>query len=581
MVPKKQAKLGQWLATGICGNDITSSCLYVAAIATAYAGILSPVVLILVAGLLFLFRSIYSEVCDAMPLNGGAYNALLNTTTKFKASVAACLTFLSYMATACISAKTAVEYLGALAGGIPILPVTIGLLGLFALLALLGITESARVALGIFVIHMIALSLLVILGVAHLVADPSIFQMNWNLELPDGNSLMIALFFGFSAALLGISGFESSANYIEEQADGVFPKTLRNMWLAITFFNPMIALIALSVLHIPDIVANKDFMLANVGSALGGDWLKTLISIDAALVLSGAVLTAYVGSAGLLGRMALDRCLPQFLLIRNKRQTQHYIILTFFILCTSILWLTQGDLLSLGAVYTLSFLGVMFSFALGNALLKIRRARLPRRYHASWFAIAIALVATAGGFVGNIVLKEKSWLYWLAYLLPTVFLVWLMLYRHHILRVFLKVANDIANSISNTNARITEKITRAVDRLESHGIIFFTKGDDAANLNRAMLYVRENEITHHVTVIHVYDTPEDIPENLERDLRTLDSLYPELEIELVLRQGKFSPELIDQISREFGVPKNYMFLGAPSDKFPHHIGDLGGVRLII
>ncbi len=33
--------------------------------------------------------------------------------------------------------------------------------------------------------------------------------------------------------------------------------------------------------------------------------------------------------------------------------------------------------------------------------------------------------------------------------------------------------------------------------------------------------------------------------------------------------------------REFGVPKNYMFLGAPSDKFPHHIGDLGGVRLII
>ena len=30
-------RLNQWLATGICGNDITSSCLYVAAIAAVKA----------------------------------------------------------------------------------------------------------------------------------------------------------------------------------------------------------------------------------------------------------------------------------------------------------------------------------------------------------------------------------------------------------------------------------------------------------------------------------------------------------------------------------------------------------------
>jgi hypothetical protein len=29
---------------------------------------------------------------------------------------------------------------------------------------------------------------------------------------------------GFSAAMLGISGFESSANFVEEQEQGVFPK---------------------------------------------------------------------------------------------------------------------------------------------------------------------------------------------------------------------------------------------------------------------------------------------------------------------------------------------------------------------
>jgi len=33
--PKK--RLNQWLATGICGNDISSSCLYVSAIAAVVA----------------------------------------------------------------------------------------------------------------------------------------------------------------------------------------------------------------------------------------------------------------------------------------------------------------------------------------------------------------------------------------------------------------------------------------------------------------------------------------------------------------------------------------------------------------
>ena len=40
-----------------------------------------------------------------------------------------------------------------------------------------------------------------------------------------------AIFFGYSSALLGISGFESSSNYVENQKPGVFPKTLRNMWV--------------------------------------------------------------------------------------------------------------------------------------------------------------------------------------------------------------------------------------------------------------------------------------------------------------------------------------------------------------
>ena len=75
-------KLGQLAATAICGNDITSSCLYVSALATMAAAQVSPISLLIVAAVLFLFRKIYAEVVGALPLNGGAYNALLNTTSK-------------------------------------------------------------------------------------------------------------------------------------------------------------------------------------------------------------------------------------------------------------------------------------------------------------------------------------------------------------------------------------------------------------------------------------------------------------------------------------------------------------------
>ena len=67
----QRSKLGQLAATAICGNDITSSCLYVSALAIVYAGRWGPVALLLVAAVLYLFRSIYTEVVGALPLNGG------------------------------------------------------------------------------------------------------------------------------------------------------------------------------------------------------------------------------------------------------------------------------------------------------------------------------------------------------------------------------------------------------------------------------------------------------------------------------------------------------------------------------
>ena len=157
---KKASKLSQFPATAICGNDISSSVLYVSALSIFYAGKYAWITLLIVAVVLFLFRKIYGEVVGALPLNGGAYNALLNTTSKSMASLAATLTILSYMATSVISANEAIHYLHSMFNAIPIIMATIGLLGIFAFLAIMGIKESSKVASGIFIFHLVSLMIL-------------------------------------------------------------------------------------------------------------------------------------------------------------------------------------------------------------------------------------------------------------------------------------------------------------------------------------------------------------------------------------------------------------------------------------
>lgn len=578
---RPRVQLGTMEATAICGNDITSSCLYVSALAAAYAGAYTPVVLLIVGAVLYLYRRIYAEVGEALPLNGGAYNCLLNTTTKTKASLAACLTVLSYIATAVISAKVSVEYVYAVWPVFDIIPVTIGILILFAVLTIIGIGESAKVATGIFIFHIFALTLLCVGGIYFIIVNPDIASVNF-WQIPGGRPPWEALFLGFSVAMLGVSGFESSANFIEEQKPGVFPKTLRNMWVTVTIFNPLIATVALGVLTLPELLgATKESLLVDVAAKLGGKIPALFIAVDAALVLSGAVLASFVGVTGLVTRMTLDRCLPQSLLVTNARGTNHRIILLFLFLCISIVLLTSGSTKALAGVYTISFLSVMAIFALGNMLLKVRRSRLPRKTRASWPVVFLALIAVLFGLAGNMYVSPENVKYFLYYFIPTVSIVSITLYRQHLMQFFLFIADEMMKNFELSHKKMRRVVQNRIEALKSMGLIFFTKGDDVASLNRAMIYVQENEITKKITVIHILDGTTEPPPRLASDLALLDEIYPEIDISLVVRKGRFGPGLIAELAEEYGIPPNYMFLGTPGDSFPHNLSDLGGVRFII
>jgi amino acid transporter len=575
----KHGGLKELPATAICGNDITSSCLYVSALAIIAGGKWAWLSLLIVAAVLFLFRSIYAEVVGALPLNGGAYNALLNTTSKRMASIAACLTVLSYMATAVISASEAMHYANALWHGLPVIGATIGLMAVFMVLTIIGIQESSRVAVFIFLFHLASLTLLIVTGSIFLLIN-GFGVLTANMATPT-ESLPRALFFGFAAAMLGISGFESSSNFVEEQAEGVFPKTLRNMWLAVSVFNPLMALLALALVPIPEVSGHREDLLAHMGTLAGGRWLSWLISIDAIMVLSGAVLTSFVGVTGLVKRMTLDRVLPQFLLKTGRRETTHRIIIAFFILCVSILLLTGGDIAALAGVYTISFLSVMALFGIGNVLLKVKRARLPRPSHALWVTVLLGIAFVLVGMAGNIVMNPEYFRVFLGYFVPTVAVTMVMLGRIWILRVCLFFVRRISESIAGLTNALATAIRGKMDEINSQQIVFFTRGDSIHNLNEAMLYVRNNEHTNRLKVVTVVDDEKEVPARLAKDLKFLDEAYPDIDIEFVVQVGEFGPKLIKQLSKEWNIPTNFMFIASPGDHFLYGLAELGGVRLII
>jgi len=585
--PRKIHKLGEFPATAICGNDITSSVLYVSALSIIAAGQYAWVALLIVAVVLYFFRKIYSEVVGALPLNGGAYNALLNTTSKAMASLAATLTLLSYMATAVISASEAMHYLHHIIPALPLIPATVILLATFMGITILGIGESSIVAMAIFIFHIASLVILVG-GIGNYLLDTGleIFYAN-NSQPPMHGSLIKAVFWGFSAAMLGISGFESSANYVEEQRRGVFPKTLRNMWIAVSIFNPLMAFLALAVIPISMVSQHQTNLLSYMGSLAGGNWLARLISIDAVLVLSGAVLTSYVGVTGLIERMTLDRIMPAYFLRKNKRGSSYRIIILFFLLCVSILHITNGKVDALAGVYTISFLSVMGLFAIGNILLKIKRKKLPRPERATWAAVFLAVGAVLLALFGNIIKQplpgeHANFTFFSEYFIPAIIFVGIMLNRIALLEMLMKFIEYLFVPILKFVSRTNTNIILTIDKIQAQEFVFFTRGDNIANLNKVLLYIQGNEHTKKIKIVTVYSERDaEVSERLKKDIEFLDREYPDITIEFIEIEGSFAPELIQNLSKEWNIPVNFMFIGSPGDHFPFRVEELGGVRLII
>lgn len=579
---KVHSRLNEFAATAIAGNDILSSSLYVSGIAILFAGVYAPLVFIAIAFVLYLYKHVYTEVVEALPLNGGAYNCLLNAASKPLAAIAGVMTVLSYMATVVISAKTATEYLHTIMQTLPVLPVTAGIILFFCILTLLGVRDSARVAKIIFALHIVALTAFLVVGLsalartgwgnfpASLILTRQAFAQQGTLKL---------LFFAFSASLLGVSGFESSANFVEEQEEGVFRKTLRNMLAGVLIFNPLITFVVLTSLPLASIASAKDFVLAESAHRIGGSTLQYVIVVDAFLVLSGAVLAGFVGASGLLYRMTLDHCLPSSILLPKVRKgngNNRRLIVGFSLLCLSILALTGGKLLSLAGVYTISFLGVMTLFAVGNLILRHTRPDLKRTYRGPIAYAVLAGLATFFGIVGNILIDPNNLLYFIVYFLPAAALVIMMVYRDYLLDSTLKVVRGIP-FLKNIFEPWLLHVIRPRILLFAH---------HPHKLYRALDYIRKNETSRNITVIFCREKGEDARVLINKFNRYIETfseagVFPQLNIEFIIEEKlEFGPEAVKFYAGRFKTSPNNIFIGSIHDYQTFSFEELGGVRII-
>ena len=223
----------------------------------------------------------------------------------------------------------------------------------------------------------------------------------------------------------------------------------------------------------------------------------------------------------------------------------------------------------------------MALFGLGNILLKVKRAGLPRPERATGLTVVVALMLTLLGLAGNVLINPDYVWVFAEYLIPTVLIVAFMLGRIGLLKACLFVVQALSRKINQMTGMWSESLHERIRAINSQEFVFFSRGDNVHNLNKVILYVLKNEHTSRINVVTVVGEGADVPPRLERDIGFLNEAYPDLDIELVVIKGRFGPELVQWLSKEWQVPTNFMFIGSPGDHFVYGLAELGGVRLII
>ena len=401
METENKTHLNWFISAGIVGADIGTSVFYSTGILFPIVGYLAPLFILITCLAMWIFKKTYEEGLAMSPRNGGAYSMILRTLGRRVAVVAGALTFVSYLATAAVSSLSGSYYICSLFGPqvslttvvlISFIPILF-----FGVLNTKGIREPARIVTGIASFHFIFLFVIGIWSLIYMLFHFQELNLSkfFSVFSHDQRITWPLLAYGFAAAFLGITGFESAAQIIESLKRPQM-KTLEKLYktviLAVSFTAPLISFVCLALLTPAEVNDNLNHLLSGLTYKIGGNPLKTLLVINASFTLFAATNTSLVGFIGLAATMAKNGNLPQLFLKRilhkyPSMEGYPYIILPFVVITMGMSAFIAGEVKIGAQVYGIAFLGVMVSFACGVLLMRNKgfRRSTPQQYLAKQY----------------------------------------------------------------------------------------------------------------------------------------------------------------------------------------------------
>ncbi len=425
--------ISYWRTAAIVLCDLASTIYYIGGIVEQAIGTCAPWFIAAVMIFSYAVRSVYLESCSIF-VRGGVYRVVRSAMGAFLGKLAVSALMFDYVLTGPISAVSAGQYIFGLllevleryqlatldkptkemikAGGSVLFAVLVTLY--FWWLNVKGVHESSGKALKIMITTSIMAALIIgwcgltimIDGTqnpipswqpdfkpkmnydAGEVQDPLGFLSSTSLgeRLREGGAHwwemigIVGLLIAFGHSILAMSGEETLAQvYREVEAPKMknFKKAAFIVFLFSFIVTPTICFLA--VVLIPDAVRMPDYSGNLIGglamNVIGPIWLRLMLNafvvVVGALILSGAVNTAIIGSNGVLNRVAEDGVISPWFLKPHRKYGTTYRLLTLIVILQLItIVLSRGDVIALGEAYAF---GVVWSFMFNTMAMFILR----------------------------------------------------------------------------------------------------------------------------------------------------------------------------------------------------------------
>lgn len=393
-----------WKAASIVLCDFGSSAYYAGGIAAKAFGPAFPWFIMGVMLFAGLMLGVYTESC-IMFVRGGVYVVVKEAMGKVMAKLSVSALIFDYLLTGPISSVTAGLYLAGLLQNI--LPlVNIGwqmpsrtFAVLFAALVtayfwrenIRGVEESADNNLKIIsFVAVVAVILLAWAGGTLYVRGFSLpplrpqfspAALGWTVNFPWIKTVgLVGIIMAFGHSILALSGIETLAQVYREIEDPKvqnLKKTVKTIFIFSVLFTGVLTFASALIIP-PELIAGRysDNLLSGLALELSGPYwarlvMQSAVVLSGALILVGAVNTAFVGSNGVLNRVAEDGILHDwFRHLHHKYGTTHRITNIIAITQILIIVISGGDVFLLGEAYAF---GVLWSLTFNTASMIILR----------------------------------------------------------------------------------------------------------------------------------------------------------------------------------------------------------------